>query len=673
KKIAGAAYELDMADRAHCLLDFVNQVNAVEISPSESNLSCESESDSDVNSDKPEDGEDSEASGRDGIDINRQPKPSDGLEAEKPTREYYEDLVKKLALHYQKSVDYLYVDEVQDNLMVDIQLLSKLCKSVHSTYWGGDTAQTIVAGSAFRIKDLGAYLYSSNKLEEQHPDSCLKLSQFQLAVNFRSHNGIVQCAASIVQKLYDLFPNSLDKMEPETGISSGSLPVIFTDVSSDIFLFEQFLLKSSQNSNTMFGAQQAILVRSEKVAEELTSILSELCPVITIAESKGLEFEDILIYNFFSTSELPLDAWDFVHGHPTNTHRGRKELTPPPSLCNDLKLLYVALTRARKRCWIWDHGSVIDSMKGFWLSRKLVTVESISEMTGWNTVASTPAQWIEKGREYFANGNYKLARGCFLRGQNEIEAKIADAYYHMSRAKLEAARQNPINDTNKLNLCAAAEKLKNCTRDSDTRNAQHLWFHAGTCLERAGKINEASKAYVTAQQYERAIQILLEKKRFGRVVPILLDHKDKLDPDLWNSWLDQCRLYYVQRADYDSLRPLFKDINTLLAFTIDRGYQSQYADFLEHNQRFYQLAHVYQKQNLPVKALEFLLREYHLRGETYVLNEATQLVVSQAEWVLALDRSRDQASAIVLDEMMQSIDSLKQQLTGRRQKEVCDI
>ncbi|CAE7232988.1 unnamed protein product [Rhizoctonia solani] len=238
---------------------------------------------------------------------------------------------------------------------------------------------------------------------------------------------------------------------------------------------------------------------------------------------------------------------------------------------------------------------------------------------------------------------------------------------------MEAARQNPITDTNKSNLCEAAEKLKNCTRNSDTRNAQHLWFHAGTCLERAGKINEASKAYVTAQQYERAIQILLEKERFGRVVPILLDHKDKLDPDLWNSWLDQCRLYYVQRADYDSLRPLFKDINTLLAFTIDRGYQSQYADFLEHNQRFYQLAHVYQKQNLPVKALEFLLREYHLRGETYVLNEATQLVVSQAEWVLALDRSRDQASAIVLDEMIQSIDCLKQKLTGRRQKELALI
>lgn len=38
-------------------------------------------------------------------------------------------------------------------------VLRKLCPNVEGTYWGGDTAQTIVAGSAFRIKDLGAYLY----------------------------------------------------------------------------------------------------------------------------------------------------------------------------------------------------------------------------------------------------------------------------------------------------------------------------------------------------------------------------------------------------------------------------------------------------------------------------------------------------------------------------------
>ncbi|KAG9078842.1 hypothetical protein FRC06_008140, partial [Ceratobasidium sp. 370] len=56
-------------------------------------------------------------------------------------------------------VDYLYVDEVQDNLMLDIHLLRRLCPDIHKTYWGGDTAQTVVAGSAFRIKDLTSFVF----------------------------------------------------------------------------------------------------------------------------------------------------------------------------------------------------------------------------------------------------------------------------------------------------------------------------------------------------------------------------------------------------------------------------------------------------------------------------------------------------------------------------------
>jgi hypothetical protein len=76
----------------------------------------------------------------------------------------------------------------------------------------------------------------------------------------------------------------------------------------------------------------------------------------------GLEFDDVLLYKFFSSSEIP-EAWDFVHGSPLKAHRSHRNSAPPPFLCNDLKLLYVAITRARKRCWIWDHGHVYDAMQ----------------------------------------------------------------------------------------------------------------------------------------------------------------------------------------------------------------------------------------------------------------------------------------------------------------------
>lgn len=47
----------------------------------------------------------------------------------------------------------LYVDESQDNLLMDAQLLRSLVCDPHGHFWAGDTAQTISA-SSFRFEDL---------------------------------------------------------------------------------------------------------------------------------------------------------------------------------------------------------------------------------------------------------------------------------------------------------------------------------------------------------------------------------------------------------------------------------------------------------------------------------------------------------------------------------------
>jgi hypothetical protein len=68
-----------------------------------------------------------------------------------------------------------YVDETQDNLLIDIfressskypgesktlpEVLRLLCGNSDGLFWAGDTAQTISAGSSFRFNDLKAFLY----------------------------------------------------------------------------------------------------------------------------------------------------------------------------------------------------------------------------------------------------------------------------------------------------------------------------------------------------------------------------------------------------------------------------------------------------------------------------------------------------------------------------------
>ena len=52
-----------------------------------------------------------------------------------------------------------------------------------------------------------------------------------------------------------------------------------------------------------FGAEQVIIVRDTPDKTRLKGAIGECALILTIMESKGMEFEDVLLYDFFSTSE----------------------------------------------------------------------------------------------------------------------------------------------------------------------------------------------------------------------------------------------------------------------------------------------------------------------------------------------------------------------------------
>ena len=52
-----------------------------------------------------------------------------------------------------------------------------------------------------------------------------------------------------------------------------------------------------------FGAEQVILVRDDEAKANLKSKIGDVALTLTILESKGMEFNDVLLYNFFSDSE----------------------------------------------------------------------------------------------------------------------------------------------------------------------------------------------------------------------------------------------------------------------------------------------------------------------------------------------------------------------------------
>lgn len=53
-----------------------------------------------------------------------------------------------------------------------------------------------------------------------------------------------------------------------------------------------------------FGAEQVILVRDDDNKAKLQREIGDIALVLTILESKGMEFDDVLIYDFFGGSSL---------------------------------------------------------------------------------------------------------------------------------------------------------------------------------------------------------------------------------------------------------------------------------------------------------------------------------------------------------------------------------
>ncbi|KAH9985770.1 hypothetical protein BJV77DRAFT_1031292 [Russula vinacea] len=110
-------------------------------------------------------------------------------------------------------VDFVYVDEVQDLLLIDTRLIISLCRNPDGLLWAGDTAQTISIGSTFTFKKLSASVNRYQRSIGALRGTPRLPERFQLLTNYRSHGGI-------------RFPGAIDRLQPEAGVVGKELPQI---------------------------------------------------------------------------------------------------------------------------------------------------------------------------------------------------------------------------------------------------------------------------------------------------------------------------------------------------------------------------------------------------------------------------------------------------------------
>ncbi|QRV78447.1 UvrD-helicase domain protein [Ceratobasidium sp. AG-Ba] len=536
-------------------------------------------------------------------------------------------------------VDYVFVDEVQDQLMLDIHLLQSLCKNPDGGYWCGDTAQTISVGSSFRIKDLKAFIYDdmiSYQKSNHQRKAPAPFATFELCTNFRSHSGIVKYAASLVELIYTMFPDSIDHMAPESANTPGRPPLLFISPTNDHNIFLQHLL----SKDIPFGAHQGIIVRSQATADWLNKYLEKRCTVLTLLDTKGLEFDDVVLYNFFSESEAPAATWAPVLALGSKEKEGRivydKDTVPPwtsPVLCAELKQLYVAVTRARYRCWIWDSGDVIDLMKNFWSNPGLITMsESLENMGSFAVSTKDLREWARRGQELFSNGLYVQAKSCFEQAGQSDEVEIADAYIHMTDARRSQDRQK---------FLQAAAKMEKCASRPDSgRSGNVLWYHAATCYESAQDIASASRAYRNGGFYDRAALVAFDHQLFDEVLLTILPHSHAIEQSAFEKIRDVCRMHYLRNSNYEKLRKLFNnDQSACIEYASSSGFSVQHKELLKQGGRTEDLANVFLEEGSPADAVECLLKS---TARSSVIKRVKS-ITSDYLWLnLAMDSTPDQ-------------------------------
>lgn len=138
----------------------------------------------------------------------------------------------------------------------------------------------------------------------------------QLSVNFRSHNAILQLSNSVVSIVEVFFPTTIDRLRKERSDYDGPKPILLAGkLADELFSFMEASRKKydsehktkTERPKLEFGSHRAILVRSAESKKALPEQLKKyVC--LTIHEAKGLEFDDVLLVNFFDETKVP-DQW----------------------------------------------------------------------------------------------------------------------------------------------------------------------------------------------------------------------------------------------------------------------------------------------------------------------------------------------------------------------------
>ncbi|KAG9047260.1 hypothetical protein FS837_002663 [Tulasnella sp. UAMH 9824] len=419
-----------------------------------------------------------------------------------------------------KPLDFLYVDEAQDNLIIDAALLRTLCPNPHGLFFAGDTAQTISVGSAFRFSELKAFLYRLER-EDVHvkrggrPPIDPKF--FQLSTNYRSHSGIVNAAAFIVDLLNSYFQHSIDSLAPEVANVDVTThkPLFFSGMKNQADFLK--LISDSGTGKVELGAHQVIIVRNPDAAKALKEAVVGAAVVLTLYESKGMEFNDSLLVSsgratsHNSSAQMPQVA---VMDDPTDEWAAQAKEYFAKSLFWEAAFCF---RKAEMSWWSNVAGAYANRQEAMGLAEKhphrstrfLEVAQTFDHLAQESDVAEDSESWrllcLNAAECYAVHPDHERAANAFLKAR-----RYTDAAYHYRMAgmfdeALEILRAQAIDPelaesiTKAWQLCSSKEDYIEFLQDNGFEK-QRIDF-----LDSVAEHEEAAQALWVAKDYISAV------------------------------------------------------------------------------------------------------------------------------------------------------------------------
>ena len=396
--------------------------------------------------------------------------------------------------HASGRYDKIACDEVQDMAMVEILLLLRLLRTENfaDLFFTGDTAQ-VINPSGFLWERLKEEVYEES-------DHSAKPDVNYLEKNYRSCEEIIRLVNGVLEVRRALLDDEVSRETIESVVPSKIKPMVV--LSSPL----EILKLAATNPN-----RRLVLTKTKEEKSRLEELLAESkihVTVLTIEESKGLEYEGVLLWKFFVPrhQEIAKEEWRSVFIPKKRDHLReeiKKEETIPYGLTYEFNLLHVGLTRARGILAFYDEDELmrIENLDKRWVGPEngLLTAINPKEFEKlWKTGPVNGSELFELG-EKLEGRDTPQAERMFLLAADQFmwEREYVRAAESYARAKdyFRAAQSYAKGEDrpNQLRMLALNEEKKERWKEAGEK-----WDEVGDVLFKQGELKEAAESYYNA-------------------------------------------------------------------------------------------------------------------------------------------------------------------------------